>query len=236
MNNDGQGIIFLLIIFIGISFWLFTKFKKEKKQRTILANENQRLLVENALFEADHLKFQMQPHTLNNILAKLKVIAKKLNKGMDSLSETLDYILYKGHKHFVSIEDEINFIKKYLALNDLFLSQIDSIDFNYSQINENSEHFKSQCIPHLITAYFIENAFKHGDLNHPEFLKIELKLNNTSFEMFVINRFSKKSTEKKGGLGLQNMKKRLDLLVANKYEIKTSCNEQEYFSTLIIHL
>lgn len=55
----------------------------------------------------------------------LKLIAKKLNKGMDALSETLDYILYKGNeKHLVSIEDEFNFIRKYLTLNDLFIREI----------------------------------------------------------------------------------------------------------------
>jgi two-component system LytT family sensor kinase len=160
---------FLIIVLIAIGIWLYIKLKKARKERDEIAIENRNLIADNALLEAEHLKFQLQPHTLNNILANLKVIASKLNKGMDSLSETLDYILYKGNTHLVSVEDELNFIKKYLALNDLFTSEIDSIKTDNSQVKTTSKYYTTKCIPHLITAYFIENAFKHGDVNHPEF-------------------------------------------------------------------
>ncbi len=233
-NNDNGALIFLLVVVIGVCIWLYIKLKNERKEREKVGRENRKLIADNALLEAEHLKFQLQPHTLNNILANLKSIANKLNKGMDSLSETLDYILYKGQSHLVSVEDEMNFIKKYLALNDLFISEIDSIKYDGSQVNTNSKHFISPCVPHLITAYFIENAFKHGDVNHPEFLKIQIKLSDTVFEMAVVNRIKQKATPKNGGLGLSNMKMRLDLLLTGKYEIKTTCNEQEYYSTLII--
>jgi len=234
MENDNGAIFFLLLVVIGVCIWLYTKFKNEQKQREEISRENARLLADNALLEAEHLKFQLQPHTLNNILTNLKLITKKLHNGMDSLSETLDYILYKGNTHLVSVQDEITFIKKYLALNDLFISEIDSIKFDSSQVISNSKYFTSNCVPHLITAYFIENAFKHGDVNHPEFLKIQLKLSDTTFEMNVVNRIRQKPNRAKGGLGLTNMKKRLDLLLTGKYEIKNSCNEQEYISNLTI--
>jgi len=234
MENDNGAIFFLLLVVIGVCIWLYTKFKNEQKQREEISRENARLLADNALLEAEHLKFQLQPHTLNNILTNLKLITKKLHNGMDSLSETLDYILYKGNTHLVSVQDEITFIKKYLALNDLFISEIDSIKFDSSQVISNSKYFTSNCVPHLITAYFIENAFKHGDVNHPEFLKIQLKLSDTTFEMNVVNRIRQKPNGAKGGLGLTNMKKRLDLLLTGKYEIKNSCNEQEYISNLTI--
>ena len=234
MKNDNGAIFFLLLVVIGVCIWLYTKFKNEQKQREEISRENARLLADKALLEAEHLKFQLQPHTLNNILTNLKLITKKLHNGMDSLSETLDYILYKGNTHLVSVQDEITFIKKYLALNDLFISEIDSIKFDSSQVISNSKYFTSNCVPHLITAYFIENAFKHGDVNHPEFLKIQLKLSDTTFEMNVVNRIRQKPNGTKGGLGLTNMKKRLDLLLTGKYEIKNSCNEQEYISNLTI--
>jgi two-component system LytT family sensor kinase len=234
-NNDNDALVFLLLVVISVCIWLYIKLMNERKERDKVGRENQQLIADNALLEAEHLKFQLQPHTLNNILANLKSIANKLNKGMDSLSETLEYILYKGHSHLVSVEDEMNFIRKYLALNDLFISEIDSIKFDSSQVNINSKHFVAPCLPHLITAYFIENAFKHGDVNHPEFLKIQIKLSETTFEMAVVNRIKQTASPKNGGLGLGNMKKRLDLLLTGKYEIKTSCNEIAYYSTLNIH-
>jgi LytS/YehU family sensor histidine kinase len=88
----------------------------------------------------------------------------------------------------------------------------------------------------LITAYFIENAFKHGDIHHPEFLRISLKLTDNTFQMTVVNKVLVKAKESKGGLGLDNMKKRLELLLTGKYEIHTEYTEQEYKSTLTIKL
>ena len=233
VNNE--VLIFLIVVLIAVSLWLFTKLKVEKKKQDKIIKDYVKLMADNAFLEAEQLKFQLQPHTLNNILANLKVFASKLNKGMDSLSETLDYILYSGKTHFVSVKDEMNFIKKYLALNDLFINEIDAITFTSSQINEQSVYYKNACIPHLITAYFIENAFKHGDIHHPQFLNIQVKLSGKTFEMHVKNRIKKKPVTLNGGLGLSNMKKRLDLLQTGNFIIQTNYTDQEFHSSLIIN-
>lgn len=236
MQND--DIDFLIYLFVGVAvlcIWLYAKLTAEKKQREKLARENAKLIADNALLEAEHLKFQLQPHTLRNMVATLHVASKNLYKGSEALAETLDYILYHGNKHLVSIQDELTFLENYKSLQGNFIHQINSIQIDTSQVNKNSKFFNSACVPHLITAYFIENAFKHGDVNHPEFLTIRLKLSDNTFEMVVTNRIKQKPTNGKGGLGLTNMRMRLDLLLSGKYEIKHSCNEQEYYSTLIIN-
>jgi len=87
-----------------------------------LQKENSKLQADNALIEAEKLKFQLEPHTLNNLLANLMAISSKLNRGMEALSEILEYIIYKGNAHFVSGEDEVTFIKKYLTAYYYFLS------------------------------------------------------------------------------------------------------------------
>lgn len=222
----------LIVALVALSVTL----NKEKRSRVDAERKINKLKVELALMETEQLKFQLQPHTLKNILMNLKLIAKKLNQGMDALSETLDYILYKGNeKHLVSIEDEINFIKKYLKLNGLINIEIDALRIDDSALNKNSYYFTKPCIPHLITAHFIENAFKHGDVDHPEFLTISLSLTDKEFKILVINKIKNKTTVKEnGGIGLTNMKRRLDLLVKDRYEVKFSCNETDYFSTLII--
>jgi LytS/YehU family sensor histidine kinase len=235
MDHNEEYIIIALVC-LSISVWLFVKLKNERKQREKLSKDYTRLVADNALLEAEQLKFQLQPHTLNNILADLKLIASKLNKGMDSLSETLEYILYRGKGHFVSVKDEIDFINKYIVLKDIFSSEIDSIRMNTSKIDMNSPHYLNPCIPHLITAYFIENAFKHGDANHKEFLTISVSLIGNVFEINVVNKIKKATTIGNGGLGLTNMKKRLDLLVSNQYEIKNNMNEEEYHASLIIKI
>lgn len=228
-------LILIITIVISLSFWLYTKLKIERKKRNQLAEENARLIADNALLEAEHLKFQLQPHTLRNMVATLHVASKNLYKGSEALAETLDYILYHGNKHLVSIQDELTFLENYKSLQGNFIHQINSIQIDTSQVNKNSKFLNSACVPHLITAYFIENAFKHGDVNHPEFLNIRLKLSDKTFEMVVTNRIKQKPSTGNGGLGLTNMRKRLDLLLSGKYEIKHICNEQEYYSTLIIN-
>jgi LytS/YehU family sensor histidine kinase len=233
MENN-NAIIFFLVVLFGVCILLYFKLQKTKKQRDAVCKENAKLIADNALLLNEHLKFQLQPHTLNNILANLKVFSNKLNKGLDSLSETLVYILYRGKNNLVSVQDELNFIKKYLELNDLFTNEIDSISFDITKVIPTSKYFYTGCIPHLITAYFLENAFKHGDVNHPEFLRIELTLNDKQFTMKVVNKIKKKSTTGVGGIGLKNMKERLDLLLPGKYEISNSSNEQEYQTNLLI--
>ncbi|MBK6731101.1 MAG: histidine kinase [Bacteroidetes bacterium] len=233
MENNG-GLIFVILVLIAVSIWLYKKYKVEQKQRDKLSKENTKLTSDMAILEVEHLKFQLQPHTLRNMVSTLNVAAKNLYKGSESLAETLDYILYQGNQHLVSIQDELNFLEKYKALQGNFVYQIDSIIIDKSEVNTNSKYFTTACVPHLITAYFVENAFKHGDRNHPEFLKITLKLSKTTFELNVINKIIPNRKETQGGIGLSNMKKRLERLLKDKFELRNSCNELEYYSTLII--
>jgi len=236
------AVLIVVLCFIGYQLVkLNTKLekfvKKNKELKTELSKykqENNSLTQNNALLEAEQLKFQLQPHTLNNILANLKVFASKLNKGLFSLTQTLDYILYKGGKHLVSVKDELDFVNEYLKLNDLFIAEIDSISKDYSKMNEYSIFHSSPCIPHLITAYFLENAFKHGDLNHREFLKITVVLTDNHFEFNVANKIKKTPNTDKGGLGLINMNRRLQLLSTQKFEIKNAIVGDEYHTTLKI--
>lgn len=219
---------------MGICAWLYIKFKKERKLRDLVSKENAKLIADNALLLNEHLKFQLQPHTLNNILANLKVFSSKLNKGLDSLSETLVYILYKGNHNLVSVQDELNFIKKYMELNDLFIHAIDAIQIDTHKVSVTSKHYHTPCIPHLITAYFIENAFKHGDMYHPEFLKIELHLTDNHFILKVSNKIKQKPVKSNGGVGLKNMRERLDLLLPGNYEIDIIDKGLDYITTLKI--
>jgi len=228
------GHIILVAILITIVLIYNNHLKKKESERQKLALSNIRLISDNSKLKADQLKFQLQPHTINNILANLKAIANKLNRGMDLFSNVLEYILYKGNAHFVSIEEELSFMKNYLILNDTFISEIDAIKVFDNDVNKKSKYYSTNCIPHLITAYLIENAFKHGDINHPEFLKIYLMLNENSFQIVVTNKIKSIRYSGNSGLGLENMNKRLELLMNGKYEIESSSNDEEYIATLKI--
>lgn len=231
VEQDEFFIGVLVILILG----LILKLRKINQRAKTLEKENIKLLADTALLEAEYLKFQLQPHTLNNILANLKLIASKLNKGLYSLSETLEYILYKGNLHLVSVKDELDFIKEYLILNELFITEIDSIKTDFIELNESSKYYNTPCIPHLISAYFIENAFKHGDITHKDFLKIKIILSDKEFVLEVTNKIKNKANIKSGGIGLKNMGKRLELLSVSEFKFEHNPVDNEYYSYLKIH-
>lgn len=229
-----EELIILIVGLIATNGFLLYKYNQEKGKRDKIIHENTRLLADNAKMEADDLKFQLQPHTINNILANLKVLSNKLNRGMDALSVILEYILYHGNQDLVSVEEEMKYLKNYLDMNDLFISRIDSIRVDDSGLNRQSSSYRAKCIPHLITGYFFENAFKHGDIHHPQFLKVKLLLDEKRFEMIVINKIRTNQPARSGGLGLTNMSKRLDLLLPGKYQIASGIVGDEYQAHLKI--
>ncbi len=232
--EKNEELIILIAVLAVSNFYFWYKLSQEKSKRDKLKRENSRLIADNAKMEADDLKFRLQPHTINNILANLKVLSNKLNRGMDALSIMLEYILYHGKQDLVSVEEEMHYLRNYLNLNDLFISQIDSIKVDDSGLNQQVSTFKSKCIPHLITGYFLENAFKHGDIHHPQFLAVKLLLDEEKFEMIVTNKIKSAVASKKGGIGLNNMNKRLDLLVPGKHKIASRIEEDQYEAYLKI--
>lgn len=234
--EKNEEFIIAAVVFFGLSIWLYAKLKSERKQKDKLSKDYTKLVADHAVLEADQLKFQLEPHTLKNTLAKLNLASKKLHKGMDSLTALMDYILYQGKKHFVSIENEIEFIEQYLKLNEIFINEINNIQIT-KNFNPSSPLITKPCVPHLVTAYFLENAFKHGSPDHPQFLKIHIELVDNRFMYRITNRISEgREKPTNGGLGLTNMKKRMELFYSGKYSILTEESNDFFTSTLIINL
>ncbi|MBN9293286.1 MAG: histidine kinase [Flavobacteriia bacterium] len=203
----------------------------QRGQQIQMLEENKRLL------EAETLKYQLQPHTLRNLFAQMQALSNKLNKGWESLTTLMEYVFYKGKDHFVTIEEEIDFVTNYVKLNEVFISDFSSIKINLDGVDEKVKNSGRRQIPHLITAYLLENAFKHGNKTHTEFLRIKITANYSLFEIQVINKIRPVySKNKTAGIGLENMRKRLDLFATDRWEHKTSCNEEEYHSSLRIKL
>jgi hypothetical protein len=182
------------------------------------------------------LKFALQPHTLNNILGNIKAMSNQISRSMDSLSSIMEYIFYHGDEHYASVEDEVDFIRSYLKLQDAFSKEINNTKLDLSLLDENNLNYSKKVLPHLITAYLIENAYKHGDVNHPEFLKIQIRLEENAFEIEVRNKVKKNYDNPKIGIGLSNMKSRLKHLKEGKHSFVSSKEEDEYIVNLKINL
>lgn len=220
-----------IIVLLSLGYVL-----KLKEDLNRVIRRNSEISAKNTSLEMHKLKYALQPHTLNNILANLKAMSNQISRSMDSLSEVLEYIFYHGEDHLVSVEEEVEFIKGYVQLQDAFTKEIDSIQLDLNHLNTDSIRYTEKCIPHLITAYLIENAFKHGDINHPEFLKVSISLSDNNFSIVVRNKTRKNYESRKIGIGLSNMKHRLKILKEGMYNFETNKKEDEFSAALTIKL
>lgn len=177
--------------------------------------------------ELNYLKMQIHPHFLFNTLNTLYGFAlKKADETPDmilKLSNLLDYLLYQVDKPFVLLSNEIDHINDYIALEKMRFN--DTLNINFITRNT-SEDIK---IAPMLLIPFIENSFKHGTLNEG-ILNINIMLhceNNSVF--FQIENTSKLQEYSPNGIGLENIKKRLDLLYKDHYELDIT-NAENLFS------
>jgi len=180
------------------------------KQKEYLAETNE-MLLEN---ELKYLRSQIQPHfffnTLNNLYS---LTIDKSDKAPDlilKLSDLMKYFLYETGKEFQTLENEISHIKDYIEIEKLRYDENLKVNFN---INIKT---KKVIVKPLILIPLVENAFKHGARNSKKNGYITIDLNATSnlLDFRIENSFEKPTKKIKaqiGGIGLTNLKKRLDL-------------------------
>lgn len=184
--------------------------------------------------ELSLLKSQINPHFLFNSFNSIyTLIYQKSDKALASvekLSSILRYALYEQREK-VTIETELSYLEDFVQLQQLRVGE-DAI------INIDLENVDNTLLisPHLLVS-FTENAFKHGDLSDPSAplsILAFTKGNTLTYEVF-----NKKSTHNKplyGGIGLQNVKRRLDLLYKNRYRLVIDDEDQTFSITLSIDL
>jgi LytS/YehU family sensor histidine kinase len=227
-------LVFAVLFFLCLYLYINLSDERRKKKRlSLLVNK---LDEENTQLKSEALKFQLQPHTLRNMVATLHVAAKNLYRGSEALADALDYVLLQRQTNLVSVQEELDFLESYKYLQSFYLPKKEAIQIDTSQVDQKLTTFSRPCIPHLITAHFIENAFKHGDVQQPDFLKISIKLTPKAFEYIVVNRIKNEKSITSRGVGLQNMQKRLELMVPGRFQILQSCNEYEYHAYLKIQV
>jgi len=184
--------------------------------------------------ELSYLKKQIHPHFLFNTLNTIYGFALKQSKYTPEiilkLSNLLDYILYQVNKPKVSLKEEVLHIKEYIELEKIRFKDTLRVSFSSNEIGE-----EMQVAPMLLIP-FVENTFKHGNLVDG-FLSIEIKVlvesNKLSFSIrnTVQNQSDKNS---KGGIGLENIKKRLDLQYSDNYLLENAIIDNWYIVDLTI--
>ncbi len=196
-------------------------------------NEQQRknLFQEKLEAELSLLKSQIHPHflfnTLNNLYALTLIQSKEAPDIVLKLSGLLDYMIYKSNDRFVSLDKELQMLESYIELEKLRYNK--RLDFDYQLKGEPG----SLKIAPLIMLPFIENSFKHGagnDRTNPK-IRIKIEIGNDCLTLQVVNsiRGEKKKDESLGeGIGLKNVRRRLELIYPDDHKLEIRESEIEF--------
>ncbi|EDP69811.1 signaling protein without kinase domain [Flavobacteriales bacterium ALC-1] len=176
--------------------------------------------------ELKYLKMQIHPHFLFNTLNTIYGFALKKSEQTPEmilkLSNLLDYLLYQVDKPSVVLDEEINHIKDYISLEETRFNDTLNISFKDSNCSE------TLSVAPMLFLPFIENSFKHGKIEKGV-LTIDISFKcNDSIIYFNIKNSHAKSSDNKSGIGLENIKKRLELLYKNQYTLDIIESEHHF--------
>jgi LytS/YehU family sensor histidine kinase len=161
------------------------------------------------------------------------VNSPKTPEVIDKLSQMMRYMLYDSNHNKIAISKEIDYMKNYIDLEKLRLENKIPIVFEI-----NVELAGRQIVP-LILITFLENAFKHGVSNTSKdaFVNISIDIKDTNFIYIVENKkITSKNEIEKSGIGLHNVKRRLELSYPEKYNLDIQEDELTYKVTLSLNL
>lgn len=223
-------LIFSFLI-IGFDTGLRVSFEwaKSEKEKEELEKEN----VENLL---EMLRHQVSPHffmnTLNNIHTLIDISGETAKDAVMKLSKMMRYLLYETANDTTTLQKEAEFIESYVELMKLRVSEKVDIQVNLPTQVPNKN------LPPLLFTSFIENAFKHGvSYQKASFIYIKLKVDGDRLILDVKNSQGAISYDEEGsGIGLQNVKKRLNLLYQNNFILNISDTPEQYAIHLSIPL
>lgn len=188
--------------------------------------------------ELNLLKAQINPHflfnTLNNIYYYASTQHPDTPRMIEKLSNILRYIVYDCKAERVFLKKEIENLENLFSLYQIKNDEQDSITF------EKSNYSGSLQITPLVLLNLLENAFKHSDalLNDDGFIKVNVDVDDHDILHFQISNSVKKrgSKEKQSGIGQHNVRKQLDLIYKDKYDLKTELLNGVFYLSLDIQL
>lgn len=223
-----QIIIGLLIIGLNTAIKVTIKwFRDEQKQR----EKDKEYLRSELTF----LQGQISPHffmnTLNNIHALIDINGKDAQQLIVKLSKMMRYLLYESNNENTTLKKEIEFLLNYIELMKIRIDESVSIKLAIP------EKYNDVRMPPLIFLPFIENAFKHGvSYKVNSFIKITLEQDINSITLTCTNSLAEKNVQalNSSGIGLSNVKKRLDLIFGQAYELVIEETDSEFHVKLKI--
>ncbi len=224
LNNIAVVIVYFLFITSCKYFkngYIAQEFEAEKKRQQLIA-------------EVNNLKSQIAPHflfnTLNNLYGLAVDKSDKLPGLMLRLSDLLRHSLYETQKPLVSINDEINVLKSYIELETVRLEDDLKLEFDNCVPGE----APYQIAP-LILIVFMENAFKHAKFVQSAAVDIDIKttFEDDWFSLTIRNNYNKEKESSGNGIGLTNVKRRLEVLYPNGQHQLTIIKDDIFYTVYL---
>lgn len=234
IKSDSPIILIYFGIFRVLFFTFFGIIYQELIGKKRTEDKNKSLILEKRETELQFLKSQMNPHfffnTLNNIYGLAYQKEDSAPTAILKLSEAMRYIIYETQSERVTLNKELQFIDNYIKLERLRLLNNDHLKF------QNEVGLYSGKIAPLILLPFIENCFKHSNIDESDESEINISIwvENRYLYLSCGNTVSKKANYKEGGIGTKNVMKRLDLLYGDQYSLEKEEDEKNYFILLRI--
>ncbi|MDN3551252.1 sensor histidine kinase [Mucilaginibacter aquaedulcis] len=206
------------------------KYFYEKQQHALILEQ------EKAVAELHSLKAQLHPHflfnTLNNIYAHAQDKAPVAADMLLGLSALLRYMLYSCNAPLVPLKQELDMLLEYMGLEKQRYGNNLEISVQLPVVPA------ELLIAPLMILPFIENCFKHGtsDVLEMPWINIQLNMNGDSMSLKIINGKTKELVPQPGGIGIDNVRKRLNLLYPQRHDLQILAEEEMYIVTLNIEL
>ncbi|MDD4819878.1 MAG: histidine kinase [Flavobacteriales bacterium] len=194
--------------------------------------------IENQSRQAElmNLKNQLNPHflfnTLNNIYSLIEIDPSRAQNAIHELSGLLRYALYENTPTFVPLDKEMDFLRSYIHLMKLRTGTNVHVNIDISA----SKGSTAQVAPLLFIA-LVENAFKHGvSATEDSFIDIKIVSSEKKIQCTISNsNYPKTDNDRSGsGIGIKNLKRRLDLIYPQLYTFTSAVKDNTYTTTLIV--
>ena len=204
-------VILFLLLGTNLGMKFYFKMNHEHEILDELKNKNMEQQLE-------YLKYQINPHffmnTLNNIHAMVDIDTEKAKALILELSKLMRYLLYEGANSTVPLQHEVDFLNNYLTLMRIRYTEKVKIDVDIPA------SVPDRNVPPLLFIPFVENAFKHGVSYQKEsFIHIQLLIDDDTLSFVCRNSKIDEKDEEHGGVGLANVKKRLQLIYGDNHSL-----------------
>lgn len=231
---------FIIITLLSPFFFVKILFEISKLYSKTLKIQNQKaaLEIQNINIEKNFLKAQLNPHFLFNTLNNLYGLCIKKDDSAPevilNLSDIMSYTLYESNTEKVALAKELEFIKNYFELEKMRYSAAKNMQLNIPK----EDYLSGLYIAPLLTFTFLENAFKYGlKGNEEQFVHLEIKVQDNKFHFQLQNDIEQGTKDNEfGGIGITNVRKRLQLLYPNKHQLDIENLGTKFSVNLIIDL